>query len=140
MKSATATNKILVAIRPEELGITAQALGPEFNTIVCHSFQQAMHSFDTDVALVLCGLRFDGGLIFDLLRFAKNTAETRSIPFYSLVESADLFPPAILASIEMASKVLGADGLLHLTDAATDTATHPDFNEKRIRQVIRTLL
>ncbi len=138
MSSATQANKILVAIRPEDFAITTQVLGPEFNTVVCHNFQQAIRSFDADVALVLCGLRFDGGLIFDLLRFAKSTAETRSIPFYSVVESADLFPSAILASIEMASRVLGADGLLHLSDT-TAGRVQSDPNE-RIRQIVRTLL
>lgn len=139
MESVTAAKKILVAIRPEDLAVTENALGPGFNTAICHSLPEAMCNLNVDVAVILCGLRFDGGLIFDLLRFAKHNSETRSIPFYPFVESSNLFPAGILASIEMAARVLGADGLLHLTDVTTGTAAQPDPTEN-LRQIIRNLL
>jgi hypothetical protein len=138
MESKRASHKILVAVRPKDVAVMFDALGFEFEAVICHSFKEAQLKLDESISVILCGLRFDGGLIFELLRHARASPKTKTIPFYSVVESKNIFSPAILVSIQLAGTALGADGLINLFDV-TNMNGEPDAHE-RLRQTVRGLV
>ncbi|OGB23754.1 MAG: hypothetical protein A3I66_15950 [Burkholderiales bacterium RIFCSPLOWO2_02_FULL_57_36] len=138
MKSKRSASRILVAVRQEDVAEIFDALGFEFDAVLCHSLKEARLRLDASISVILCGLRFDRGMIFDLLRHAKTSPMTRSIPFYSIVESKNIFSPAILNSVQMAATVLGASGFIDLFEV-TNTAGEPEAYE-RLRQIIRQLV
>jgi hypothetical protein len=113
-------------------------IGFEFDAVICHSLQDAQRKLDDSISVILCGLRFDGGLIFELLRHAKANPKTKAVPFYSVVESKNIFSPAILLSIRMAGKALDATGFINLFDV-TNAAGEPEAHEM-LRQTIRQIV
>ena len=138
MKSKGSAGKILVAVREEDVGVMFDALGFEFDAVVCHSLKDACLKLDESVSVILCGVRFDRGMIFDLLRHAKADPKTRLIPFYSVVESRNIFSPAILESIQMAAAALGANGCIDILQEANRKREPVPY--EKLRQVIRQLV
>jgi hypothetical protein len=138
MESKRASGKILVAVRPADVAMMFDALGFEFEAVVCHSLKDAKLKLDDSISAVLCGLRFDGGLIFELLRHAKTTPATSAISFYSVVECNNIFSPAILISIQLAGKALGANGSINLFDV-TNSDGEPTAHDK-LRQTVRQIV
>lgn len=111
------------------------ALGFEFDTVICHDFEEAKRKLDNSISLILCGLRFNEGMIFDLLRHAKASPNTKPIPFYTVVEAKNIFPPSILSSIDSAAKVLGSNGTINLFDIKTKSGESNAY--EHLRQLIR---
>lgn len=132
------SNKILVAVNPKDVAMMSDALGFEFEAVICHTIKEALSRLDQNISLVLCGLRFDGGQIFELLRHVKNNPSTKAIPFYSVAEKKNIFTPAILGSVQLAGKAMGADGFINLFDVA-DTDTEQTAHE-RLRHTVRACL
>lgn len=116
MESKRASGKILVAVRPADVAMMFDALRFEFDAVICRSFKDAKLKLEGSISAVFCGLRFDGGLIFELLQHARVTPATRAIPIYSVVKCQNIFSPAILVSIQLAGKTLGANGFINLFD------------------------
>lgn len=139
MKSKEPPIRILLAIRQEDLPAMTDALGFDFDAVVCHRLIEAETRLmlDETISAILCGLRFDRGMIFDLLRYAKADPHTRLIPFYSIVESKNIFSTAILKSVQMAADILGADGFIDLSETR-NAAGKPQACEN-LRQIIRQI-
>jgi hypothetical protein len=108
--------KLLIAIRPDDIQMMSDALGSEFDVVVCTSFTQAKSSLTENIDLVACGLHFDEGKMFDLLRYVKADEKLKSIPFFCVKGVGGELSPAIFQSIKIATKTMGADGFIDISE------------------------
>jgi hypothetical protein len=108
--------KILIAIRPEDMQLMSDALGSDFDTVACFSLDEAKTALDHNISLVICGLHFDDGRMFDFLKHAKAGAATASIPFFCVKGAGGPLSRAIYQGIVIATEALGATGFVDLSD------------------------
>ncbi len=130
--------KILVAVRAADLPIVRDALGIEFNVVVCHTLDDAIDQLTEQVGLIACGVHFDDGAMFDFLRCAKANPETRAIPFFLLIDEGAAYSNAIIEGIRLAAKLLGAAALTDLSRLKTEVGEQQAY--ERLRQTVRDAL
>lgn len=126
-----ATKKVLVAAAPESAQKVREALEGHFILKVTSSLQEARTLLNEGPDLVLCGLHFDEGKMFDLLRYAKADPKTKSIPFLCVKSTEGVLSPTIFEGIEIASKALGADGFVELYDWKTKLGDEAAYDKLR---------
>lgn len=132
---AGARPKLLMAVRPEDVAFSRQVLGDEFDAVFCHTFQEACAEIERGVHLVSCGVHFDNGKIFDLLRFVRENRSTESLPFFILLGAGSRYSPAIVEGIRAAAKLLKVTGFTDLTRFADKLGA--DGAIEALRQGIR---
>jgi hypothetical protein len=130
--------KILVAIRPDDAQMMADALGGEFEAVVCFSLDEATARLDSSIRVVACGLHFDDGRMFDFLKHAKADAATRSIPFFCVKGAGGPLSRAIYQSIVIATEALGASGFVDLSDLRGKLGDQQTY--KLLREALHELL
>ncbi len=138
MTGTTQSRKVLVAIRPDAIPIVARTMGSEFDVVICHTMEDAKAKLNEQVGLIACGVHFDSGAMFDLLRYVKSLPETRSIPFFLLIGEGERYSKSILAGIRSAAEVLGAEAftdLMRLKNKIGEEAAY-----EKLRQSIRVCL
>lgn len=119
--------KVLVAIRPDDADVMRRVLGDEFDVIACVSLAEAQAALTPDMAMIACGVHFDDGRMFDLLKFVKSNAALSGIPFWGLLRDDSMLSTAITRGIRTAMKTLGANGLFNLSQIEqqeTEEATY----------------
>lgn len=104
---------LIAAAELETARITSHVLEADFALAICTSVAEARPLLSRNIDMVMCGIHFDEGRMFDLLRYAKADPDIKSIPFLC-INSTDGLSPAIVQSVEIASKALGADGFVEL--------------------------
>lgn len=109
-----AEKQILLAIHPLALELVDRALGAEFRKIVCHNLKEAQEHLTADIGLVACGVYFDEGLMFDLLRAVRASSVAASAPFYLILGAPTDQSEAMLRGIQAAAKILGATEFIDL--------------------------
>lgn len=107
--------KLLIAVRPEDVALSKGILGDEFSPVFCHSYAEACAQLDDDVRLVTCGVHFDNGRVFDLLRFVRQHPHTTDLPFFILLGAGSRYSPAIVQGIRAAAKLLKVTDFTDLT-------------------------
>ncbi|HYC42002.1 MAG TPA: hypothetical protein VEB70_03315 [Noviherbaspirillum sp.] len=107
--------KLLIAVRPEDVIFSKGILGEEFNAVFCHSYEEACGKLDGSVRLVTCGVHFDNGKVFDLLRFVREQPQTANLPFFILLGADSRYSPAIVQGIRAAAKLLKVTAFTDLT-------------------------
>ncbi|OWW20564.1 hypothetical protein [Noviherbaspirillum denitrificans] len=98
--------RLLIAVRPEDIAFSKVVLGDEFNTVICHSYEDACAAIVSGVDLVTCGVHFDNGRVFDLLRRVRGDPGTAELPFFILLGAGSRYSPAIIQGIRAAAKLL----------------------------------
>jgi DNA-binding NarL/FixJ family response regulator len=132
------TKRVLVAASPESAERVRDALQEHFTLSVTSSLAEAQSLLAEDIAIVLCGLHFDEGKMFDLLRYAKADPMTREIPFLCVKSTEGVLSSVIFQGIEIASRALGADGFVELVEwkmAVGDEAAY-----EQLRQLVDRLI
>jgi hypothetical protein len=130
--------KILIAIRPEDAEMMAEALGPGFDAVVCHSLAEAQTGLDQGVSLIACGLHFDDGRMFEFLKYVKANPVTKSLPFFCVKGAGGPLSRAIYQSIVIATEALGASGFVDLSDLKSKLGDEQTY--KILRDALRQLL
>lgn len=133
-----AVKKILVAIRPQDLQLVTAALGSEFEVVLCHTLKEAEAALGRDIGMIACGVHFDNGAMFDLLRAAKARPDTFNVPFYLLLGEGSGHSDAMLRGIRTAAKLLGANGFTDLSRLRSDVGEQEAYN--RLRDGVRNAL
>jgi hypothetical protein len=105
---------LLVAIRPDDVELMRSALAADFGLSFCHSLAAARAGLAAPVDAVICGLHFDDGNMFELLRQLRFQSDTRRLPFFCVKGAGNALSPAILKSILIATEKMGADGFADL--------------------------
>ena len=109
--------------------IAQAAAGDFFDTKFCSSLEEAEASLRfpgsaEEVDLIACGLHFDDGRMYELLRFARSNEKTRPIPFLCVKLLKGRMTPSMLDSIRASSEMLGAQGFLHFPEIASRHGEH----------------
>lgn len=130
--------RLLVAAAPESILAVSRALESHFTLIGAGSVAEAQSRVVQGIDLILCGLHFDEGRMFDLLRYVKANPATKSIPFLCIKSGDGTLSPALLESVEIASKALGADGFVVLHDWKKDFGD--DAAYEKLRHLINRLI
>ncbi|RZI42337.1 hypothetical protein EGT07_14085 [Herbaspirillum sp. HC18] len=124
-------NKLLIAVRPEDVPQSSDVLGTEFDIVWCHAFKEAQAQLDAGVSMVVCGVHFDDGNVFDLLRYARSHPRIADVPFIIVLGADSRYSPAIVQSIRSASRLLGVTAFADLNRLAEKVG------RERVRDVLR---
>src|ERR1700712_1748739 len=112
--------KVLVAIRPEDEDVMRRVFGEEFEVINCLTLAEAQAALSADLAMIACGVHFDDGRMFDLLKLVKSEPRLSGIPFWGVLRDEGLLSSAITRGIRTAMKSMGANGLFNLSQLNPD--------------------
>jgi hypothetical protein len=123
--------RIVVAIRPEDAEAMRCVLGDEFDLVLCTSLLEAQEALTPEVDLIACGVHFDDGRMFDLLKYAKANLALSSIPFWGVLRDEGMLSSAITRGIRTAMKTLGANGLFNLSQMRNDGQPEVLYRELR---------
>lgn len=68
------------------------------------------------IDLVVCGVHFDGGSVFNLLQYVRSSPDHGKLPFFVMLDSSRRYSysPAIVHGLKMAARALGATGFTDL--------------------------
>lgn len=124
--------RIVVAIRPEDAGLMREVMGDEFDLIVCTSLAEAQSALTQEVHMIACGVHFDDGRMFDLLKYVKSAEGLRVIPFWGVLRDEGMLSSAITRGIRTAMKTLGANGLFNLSQMRADDQPEILYRELRM--------
>ena len=116
--TTTARHKLLVAVRPQDRDLVLSCLGDEFELILAYSFGEAVQQLEQDVGMVICGVHFDEGRMFDLLQIAKADSGKSPIPFVPVLSGSSNHAEGIRRGIRSAALSLGADDFIDLPELA----------------------
>ncbi|HYD62004.1 MAG TPA: hypothetical protein VEC35_16685 [Noviherbaspirillum sp.] len=123
--------KLLIAIRPEDVALSRNIVGDEFDFQFCHTFREACDAVDETVGLVVCGVHFDSGKVFDFLRHVRENPDTAHLPFFILLGAGSRYSPAIVTGIKAAAKLLKVTGFTDLTRFADKIGKDAAFDALR---------
>jgi hypothetical protein len=112
--------KILLAVRPTDFANISEFLGAEFDFTVCTTLKEAIAHLTEDIGLILCGVRFDSGQMFELLEASRANPATRLVPYYLIVGKDTNYSYPILDGIRSAAKVKGISGFIHVSRLVFD--------------------
>jgi len=136
--SADPRPKLLIAVRPEDMALSKIILGNEFNVVFCHTYEEACRALDGSVQMVTCGVHFDNGKVFDLLRYVRATPEFETLPFFILLGAGSRYSHAIVQGIRAAAELLKVTAFTDLTRFAEKFGKDASFDalRKGIREAI----
>lgn len=100
--------KVLVAIRPEHQELMAAILKNTELSFV-HSIDEAYATLSPEFDLILCGLHFENGRMYDFLKFSKAYQATKDTPFLCVQLTGGILPYGAFKSMVTAFDVLGGD-------------------------------
>lgn len=124
--------RIVIAIRPEDAGLMREIMGDEFDLIMCTSLPEAQAALTPSVHMIACGVHFDDGRMFDLLKYVKADEALRAIPFWGMLRDEGMLSSAITRGIRTAMKTMGANGLFNLSQMRTDDQPETLYRELRV--------
>jgi hypothetical protein len=105
--------KILLAVRPADFASISEFLGTEFDFVACTTLEEAIAHLTENIGLILCGVHFDCGKMFELLEASQANPATRWVPHYLLVSEDTNYSHAILEGIRSAATVKGVSGFIN---------------------------
>jgi hypothetical protein len=135
-RSGTAT--LLIAVSPQDIQLVHDVLGDEFNLLVCHSSQEAEILLAKDISLVTCGVHFDQGRMFDLLKLVRSKPKLHDVPFLLALGREVKYSQAILQGIETAAQSLGATAFINMLELVSSMGKEDAYED--IRRTVRRLL
>ncbi len=113
-KMASRTSlKILVAMRPEHHEIISTILNNS-DLVFVSSIDEAYATLGPDFDLIMCGLHFENGRMYDFLKFSKAYQPTKDIPFLCVQLTGGILPYGAFKSMVTAFDVLGGDLFVQL--------------------------
>ena len=105
---------IVVADIPAGFDLLRPWLEGEFQLVPAQTLEQACRLVRTETPLVLCGVHFDDGRMYDLLTFMKGRPALAAVPFLAVRLRPGELDDAIYQSVKIAVTALGGDGFVDL--------------------------
>ncbi|MGE5539115.1 MAG: hypothetical protein ACM30I_10875 [Gemmatimonas sp.] len=129
---------ILVAGPPEcVLTVTRTLAGKGTSFQIATTLKDAERNLVPGLTLILCGLHFDRGRIFEFLRKAKASPYTATVPFVCVRAVGLLNKQLSSRGIEVASRELGAAAYVDYAHLAHTLGE--DAAAKHLRDIVSTL-
>ncbi len=128
--------KILIAVRPEHQEIFSTILKKNDLTFV-HAIDQAYSTVSPEFDLILCGLHFENGRMYDFLKFSKAYQRTKNIPFLCVQLTGGILPYGAFKSMVTAFDVLGGDMFVQLAKWRIELGDEQAFT--KLLDVIKVL-
>lgn len=123
--------RVLVAVRESDQDLVTTILGGCFDIQFVYSLRTAEASIDEQVGLIVCGVHFDHGSMFDFLRFVKAHPVGRQIPFFLVLREYTSHPLPVIEGIKGAATLLGADEFIDLGELRMSMDTQEMFEGLR---------
>jgi hypothetical protein len=100
---------ILIADMADAIAALAHALdGDDVRFVTGTTVSAARKHLNDNLKLILCGVNFDNGRMFEFLKLAKATPATAAVPFVCVRAIGILAKPLVPHGIEVAARELGA--------------------------------
>lgn len=109
--------KLVIAVREVDKLLTQEILGTEFDVVFCHTLEDVHTAIDEHVGMVVCGVHFAQGAVFELLQFVRSNPVCKQVPFFVMLDTAGRYnySPAIVHGLRAAAKAMGATGFTDLS-------------------------
>jgi DNA-binding NtrC family response regulator len=128
---------VLIVDTDDGIANLTRALGGDDVTFVTASTMvEARRRLKSGLKLILCGVNFDGGRMFEFLRLAKDTPATAAVPFICVRAVGVLAKPLVPRGIEVAARALGAADYvdhLHAQNTVGEAKAARTLREKLIQ-------
>jgi CheY-like chemotaxis protein len=121
--------KVLIAEVASVVPVVEAAWGGYFNLTYCTTMSEALQLLQEPFDVIVCGTHFADSHMFDLLRHAKATSQSRDIPFLCIRVSDGELDATAFQSISMAATAMAAAGFVDLNRWRREYG----FEEARIR-------
>lgn len=128
--------KILVAIRPEHRELISTIL-KNSDLVFVSSIDEAYATLSPDFDLVICGLHFENGRMYDFLKFSKAYQPTKDVPFLCVQLTGGILPYGAFKSMVTAFDVLGGDLFVQLAKWRVELGDEKAFT--KLLDVIKVL-
>jgi CheY-like chemotaxis protein len=111
-----AATRILIADTAEAMGICRPCLTGPFELVHVERLEQAVQALAGEVDIVLCGVHFDEGRMYDLLRHMKRAPALAQLPFVAMrcLEGELVFDGTLRESVKIAVAALGGNAFVDL--------------------------
>jgi hypothetical protein len=129
--------KILLAISTPELHGMMMEILHKHRLCIVTTVDQAVDAFHPDLDLIICGLHFDTGRMYELLRCAKSSPKVKNIPFLTVQLTGGILPYGVFKSMECAFGLLGGDLLVQVDKWRIEVGDEAAF--ARLRDVVETM-
>lgn len=108
--------KLLIAVREADVPLAQSALGTEFEVRFCHTLEVAKQVLDDSIDVVVSGVHFDSGAVFELLQYVRSNPTHGKLPFFVLLDAAKRYSysPTIIHGLKTAARALGATEFIDL--------------------------
>jgi hypothetical protein len=129
--------KILLAISTPGLhGLMIDILGKHRLCIVT-TVDQAVEAFHPDLDLIICGLHFDLGRMYELLKHTKSSPKMKDTPFLCVQLTGGILPYGVFKSMECAFQLLGGDMLVQVDKWRIEMGDDAAF--AKLTEVVETI-
>ncbi|MGV3740702.1 MAG: hypothetical protein ACO1NO_00140 [Burkholderiaceae bacterium] len=129
--------KILLAVSTPELHGLMMEILHEHRLCIVTTVDQAIEAFHPELDLIICGLHFDMGRMYELLQYAKYSPKVKNIPVLTVQLTGGILPYGVFKSMECAFQLLGGDLLVQVDKWRIEMGDEPAF--ARLREVVETI-
>lgn len=129
--------KILLAISTPELQEIMANILAKHQLHIVTSVEQAVNAFQPDFDLILCGLHFDMGRMYELLKQAKASPVVVDVPFLCVQLTGGILPYGVYRSMECAFHLLGGDMLVQVDKWRIELGDEAAF--AKLRDVVESM-
>lgn len=126
--------RILLAVRPEDDVLVSLVLGGYFDFKVCHSLREAVASLDESFGLIVGGVHFDHGAMFDLLTAVTSHPTACSVPFFLVLREETRHSASVIEAIRSAGELRGVDKFIDLRKLRTQ------MDEQQMLETLRNMV
>ncbi|MEC4723581.1 hypothetical protein RY831_31055 [Noviherbaspirillum sp. CPCC 100848] len=125
--------KLLIAVREEDMPLARAVLGFDFDVVCCHTIEAAKRMLGEGIDVVVSGVHFDSGAVFELLQHVRSSSMHGKLPFFVLLDSGHRYSysPAIIHGLKTAAKALKATEFIDLA------ALVEQFGRKEAVEILR---
>ncbi|MEC4722917.1 hypothetical protein RY831_27540 [Noviherbaspirillum sp. CPCC 100848] len=103
---------LLIAVREDDISLVQAFVGDAYRIVFCHTIAAAKAALEEGVDIVVAGVHFDDGAVFDLLQHVRSSRVFGKLPFFVMLDTSRryTYSRAIVHGMRSASKALGATG------------------------------
>jgi PleD family two-component response regulator len=130
--------KILTAVSTPELHGLLQGILAEHKLVFVTNLEQAQQQIDSTFDLIISGLHFDNGRMYELLQYAKSAHTTKAIPFLCIQMTGGMLSYGTFRSMATAFYLLGGNLFIQVAKWRIEFGDEMAF--EKLRDVVQSLI